>query len=80
MFLSPETAATEYFQTGESMPIDTWVEVNAASDRSNILGSFDAESIVSNAGWQQQLRIAPPGYTSHRSALLTPVSSCQTAL
>lgn len=49
MFLSPETAATEYFQTGESMPIDTWVEVNAASDRSSILGSFDAESIVSNA-------------------------------
>ena len=76
MFLPSETAATEYFQTGDSMPIDTWVEVNAAGDRSNVLGNFDTESIVNNAALKTAIEmraarvyIAPERITHSREFL-----------
>ncbi|MBQ6214456.1 MAG: alpha/beta hydrolase [Oscillospiraceae bacterium] len=48
MFLDPTVAATQYFQTGDSMPIDTWVAVDSNGDTGTILGDFNTESVVSS--------------------------------
>ena len=49
MFLDPNVAAADYFQTGDSMPIDTWVEVNPTGDTGTILGNLDTDSVADNA-------------------------------
>lgn len=48
MFLDPAVAAKDFFQTGDSMPIDTWVEVDPNGDTGTVLGDFNTESVADN--------------------------------